>query len=280
MHRAPVSTFPDGLEIPVANGGADSSSTVVERIAEERVTNRAAAEGMTRRRMLGRAGALAVGGAMVPLTATGSAAAAVRGGDSLRHFLNFTVTEEQFGVTAVTAAIEKAPGTPSEQFLPVLRAIVTTEFTHVQALKAIGARPLTSKYWIPNAVFDGGVGLFTSFAVVEAIEISLYLVGITAFTGRSNAFGARLCAEALGTEAEHRVLARFAASQLGAPTAPPNNVGFEAFPYKTTTQVTKALTGLGIGYGKPSSAPGAFYEYPGDPVANGVGVPVDSPTPE
>jgi hypothetical protein len=61
---------------------------------------------------------------------------------------------------------------------------------------------------------------------------------------------------------------------------PPNNVGFEAFPYMTTTQVRKALTGLDIGYGKPSSAPGTFYQYPGDPVANGVGVPVDSPKPE
>jgi hypothetical protein len=242
--------------------------------------DRAATEGTTRRRMLGRAGALAVTGAMVPLTGTGTAAAAVRGGHSLRHFLNFTVTQEQFGVTAVTAAIRKAPGTPSEQFVPVLRAAVTTEFTHVQALKAIGAKPLTSKFWIPDAVFDGGVGLFTSLAVVEAIEVSLYLVGITAFTVRSNAFGARLCGEALGTEAEHRVLARFAASQLGAPTAPPNNVGFEPFPYKTTTQVRKALTGLGIGYGKQSSAPGAFYEYPGDPVANGDGVPVDSPKPK
>jgi hypothetical protein len=236
--------------------------------------------GTTRRRMLGRAGALAVTGAMVPLAGTGTAAAGVRHGHSLRRFLNFTVTQEQFGVTAVTAAIRKAPGTPSEQFVPVLRAVVTTEFTHVQALEAIGAEPLTSKFWIPDAVFDGGVALFTSLAAVEAIEISLYLVGVTAFTDRSDALGARLCAEALGTEAEHRVLARFAASTLGAPTTPPNNVGFEPFPYQTTREVRTALMGLGIGYGQQSSAPGAFYEYPGDPVANGDGVPVDSPNPE
>ncbi|MFZ0042607.1 MAG: hypothetical protein WAK93_14950 [Solirubrobacteraceae bacterium] len=241
--------------------------------------DRMGTEGTTRRRMLGRAGTVALAGAMVPLTDTGTAAAAVRGGHSLRSFLDFTVTQEQFGVTAVTAAIEKAPGTPSAQFLPVLRAAVTTEFRHVQALKAIGAKPLTSKFWIPDAVFDGGVGLFTAFSIVEAIEVSLYLVGITAFSGRSNPSRVRLCAEALGTEAEHRALARFAASQLGAPTAPPNNLGFEAFPYKTAGQVRKALTGLGLGYGKPSSAPGAFYEYPGDPLANGVGTPVDSPKP-
>ena len=41
--------------------------------------DRAAAEGTTRRRMLGGAGALAVTGAMVPLTGTGIAAAGVSG---------------------------------------------------------------------------------------------------------------------------------------------------------------------------------------------------------
>src|ERR671939_1068689 len=142
--------------------------------------DRTGTEGTTRRRVLGRAGTMAVAGAIVPLTETATAAAADRGGRSLRAFLNFTVTQEQFGVTAVTAAIRKAPGTPSEQFVPVLRAAVTTEFTHVQALKAIGAKPQTSKFWIPDAVFDGGVGLFTSLAIVEAIEVSLYLVGVTA----------------------------------------------------------------------------------------------------
>jgi hypothetical protein len=249
-----------------------------------------AAEGATRRRMLGRAGALAAAGGMTALAGPGAAGAAVTGRSqhrhrshghgSLRHFLNFTVTQERFGVTAVTNAIRKAPGTPSEQFVPVLRAVVTTEFTHVEALEAIGAKPSTSRFWIPDAVFDGGVGLFTSLAAVEAIEVSLYLVGVSIFSVRSDAFGARLCAEALGTEAEHRVLARFAASVLGAPTAPPNNVGFEPFPYKTTNQVMRALRGLGIGYGKPGAAPGAFYDYPGDPLANGVGVPVERPTPE
>ena len=90
-----------------------------------------------------------------------------------------------------------------------------------------------------------------------------------------------LCAEALGTEAEHRVLARFAASQLGAPTAAAEQRGLRAVPLqRPPTTSRNALTALGIGYGTPSSAPGAFYAYPGDPVANGVGTPVDSPTPE
>ena len=115
---------------------------------------------------------------------------------------------------------------------------------------------------------------------MEAIEVSLYLVGITAFTGRADAFGARLVCRSARDRGRAPRVARFAASQLGAPTAPPNNLGFEAFPYKTTDDVRNALMALGIGYGTPSSAPGAFYAYPGYPVANGVGTPVDSPTPE
>jgi hypothetical protein len=240
---------------------------------------RTATEGTTRRRMLGRAGALAAAGGMASLAGPGTAGAAASH-KAVRRFLNFTVTQEEFGVTAVTNAIRKAPGTQSEQFVPVLRAAVTTEFTHVQALKKLGAKPLTSRFWIPDAVFDGGVTLFSSLAAVEAIEVSLYLVGVTLFSKRSEPRHARLCAEALGTEAEHRVLARFAASQLGAPTAPPNDVGFEAFPHRSTHSVRKTLEGLGIGYGKQGATPGAFYDYPGDPVANGDGVAVDHRKPK
>ena len=50
------------------------------------------------------------------------------GKESLREVLDFLVTEEQLGVTLVSAAIKNAPGTPSEAFLPVLRNGVTTEY--------------------------------------------------------------------------------------------------------------------------------------------------------
>jgi hypothetical protein len=64
-------------------------------------------------------------------------------------------------VTLVSAAIGNAPGTPSEAFLPVLRNGVTTEYHHVQALKQAGGKPLTTKYWFPDAALDnGGIGVF------------------------------------------------------------------------------------------------------------------------
>lgn len=209
-----------------------------------------------------------------------ASAAAIGDSESRQEVLDFLVTEEQLGVTFVTAAIQNAAGTPSEAFAPVLRNAVTTEFLHVEALKDAGGRALTTKYWFPDAAFgDGGIGLFQTLEVVETIEISLYLLGVSAFARGGEAFGARLCAEAMGTEAVHRALVRFAQSEIGGEPIVPNDVGFENFDWRSVPAVRAALEELGIGYGVETGAPGRFYEYPGDPLANGVGTPVSHTTP-
>jgi hypothetical protein len=200
--------------------------------------------------------------------------------ESRREVLDFLVTEEQLGVTFVTAAIQNAPGTPSEAFVPVLSNAVTTEFHHVEALKDAGGRPLTTSYWFPDAAFGGGgVELFSTLEVVETIEISLYLIGVSSFARGGEAFGARLCAEAMGTEAVHRALVRFAQGQLGKDVGTPNDVGFENFDWPSVAGVRAALEELGIGYGVEGKGPGRFYEYPGDPIASGIGTPVSHTTP-
>jgi hypothetical protein len=201
-------------------------------------------------------------------------------GESRQEVLDFLVTEEQLGVTFVSAAIERADGTPSAAFLPVLRNAVTTEFHHVEALKDAGGRALTTRYWFPDAAFgDGGIGLFETLEVVETIEISLYLLGVGAFARGGEAFGARLCAEAMGTEAVHRALVRFAQSQIGGEPIVPNDVGFENFDWRSVGAVRAALEDLGIGYGVETDRPGRFYDYPGDPLASGVGTPVSHVSP-
>jgi hypothetical protein len=210
-----------------------------------------------------------------------TASAAVAGDkQGLKEVLDFLVTEEALGVTFVTAAIERAPGTPSEAFVPVLRNAVTQEFHHVEALKAAGGAQLTTRYWFPDEAFDnGGVGLFSTLEIVETVEISLYLLGVSAYARAGEDFGARLCAEAMGTEAVHRALVRHAQNELGRNVGVPNDVGFENFDWKSVAAVRDALEGLGIGYGVETDRPGRFYEYPGDPLASGVGTPVSHTVP-
>jgi hypothetical protein len=211
----------------------------------------------------------------------GTADAATKGDrQGLKEVLDFLVTEEALGVTFVTAAIENAPGTPSEAFLPVLRNAVTQEFHHVEALKHAGGAQLTTSYWFPDAAFDAGnVGLFSTLEVVETVEISLYLLGVSAYARAGEDFGARLCAEAMGTEAVHRALVRHAQNELGKPAGVPNDVGFENFDWQSVKAVRDALEELGIGYGVQTDQPGRFYEYPGDPLASGVGTPVSHTVP-
>ena len=162
----------------------------------------------------------------------------------------------------------------------MLRNGVTQEFHHVEALKAAGGTALTTSYWLPDAAFDdGNVGLFSTLEFIETVEISLYLIGVSAYARAGEEFGARLCAEAMGTEAVHRALVRFAQGELGKDVGVPNDVGFENFDWPTVAKVRDALEGIGIGYGTQTSAPGRFYEYPGDPIARGVGSPVSHTLP-
>ena len=200
---------------------------------------------------------------------------------SKQDVLDFLVTQEQLGVTLVGAAIQNAPGTPSEGFLPVLKNGVTQEYHHVEALAEAGGNALTTSYWLPDTAFDeGGIGLFETLEAIETIEISLYLIGVSAFARDGDDFGARLCAEAMGTEAVHRALARFAQGELGnKEIGAPNDEGFENFDWPTLAKVRQSLEELGFGYGTESSQPGKFYEFPGDPLASGVGTPVNHSKP-
>jgi hypothetical protein len=220
----------------------------------------------SRRALMVKAGGVVAAG--TALTFPGIASAATRAHDAVLPVLS---TFEHFGVTLLTEAVRRAPGTPSAQFAGVVKAANTTEFFHLEALRKIGGRPLTTRFWIPDAVFDGGAGLFNAVALQEEVEISAYLVGVTQATRRRNAADARLYAEALGTEAEHRVLARFAVATITGSSEVPNNRGFEAFKQHSGASALRGSEKLGIGFGKQSSAPGKFYEYPGDPRKNGTG---------
>lgn len=239
----------------------------------EQVLNEAVPSRHSRRSLMTKAAGLLVAGGALTLPGVASAAS------GSEPILSVLMTFEHFGVTLLTNASKQAPGTPSAPFLDVLEAANLTEFYHLEALKKLGAKPLTTKFWIPDAVLDGGLGLFTAIGLQEAVEISGYLVGVTQATQGRNAFHSRLFAEALGTECEHRVLARSAAAMLSGSTAVANNLGFEAFPHRGGSAALTASETLGFGYGKQGATPGKFYEYPGDPRDNDTALTVTNKRP-
>ena len=224
------------------------------------------ADAHTRRRLL----QAAAGGALA-LGAATPAWAAKR--ESTQRILNSLATAESFGVTFLTEAIRRAPGTPSADLVETLKAANTAEYDHVVALRKLGGRQFTLRFWIPDAAFGGGgVGLFESIETADTVELMGYLTGTTAFARRGDERAARFLAEGCAVESEHRAIARFAQTALGGRQQISIDRSFAPWSIKTVAGMIRALEGAGIGFGERGAQPGAFYRFPGDPVANGVGL--------
>lgn len=220
---------------------------------------------ITRRALVGRAaaGAAAVGalGALGPIPA-----ALAHGRDHSDHaileIINTAVTAEALAVTYLTGVIENAStiGIPSN-LVPVLMAANAAEYDHYKALLSLGAKPLTEKFWAPNSFFASSNDVFATIEYAETQFVNAYLIGVTAFAKAGKDRLARYAGEILGTEAEHRALARFAQGKL------PNNVGFEAYGIHTIGGIVKALEAAGVGFGTQGQAPGAFYQFQPPPAS-------------
>lgn len=236
---------------------------------------------LDRARLLRRAAAGAAALGMVGMAGATDALAHDRDDDDHDHhrrespgrIVDALATAESFGVTFLTEAIRRAPGTPSEPLVDTLKAANTAEFDHVVVLRQLGGRQFTLRFWIPEAAFGGGgVGLFESIEIADTIELQGYLTATTAFARGGRSRPARWMAEACGVEAEHRAIARFAQTALGGRQQISIDRSFEPWGIRTAHEMIASLEANGIGFGRQGATPGAFYEFPGDPVANGVGL--------
>jgi hypothetical protein len=234
----------------------------------------------TRRSLLKHA---AVGAAAVGVFGPASSALAAStrsSGDSIDTVVTTAVTAEALAVTVLTAAIKSSPGTKAAPFIPVLKSANYTEFRHFQVLSGLGGKPLTTKFWVPNAALGAGnINLFKTIELVETLFVNAYLIGITTFAKAKKDSLARYAGEILGTEAEHRVLARYAESVINGLKHVPNNLGFELYKFKSMAAIVGELEKAGFGFGKQSSAPGQFLSFPGSPLMTGTGSTVLAPAP-
>lgn len=224
----------------------------------------------TRRVLLRRAsGVLAVGGTGALLAACGSSgsstssttsaaatssAATASSANEIQTIIDTAVTAEALAVTYLTGLIENAKATGVTKFVDVLKAANAAEYDHYKALRSLGAKPLTLKFWAPDAFFKPG----EPFKVLEFAEtqfVNAYLIHVTATAKAGMDKAARYGAEILGTEAQHLALARFAQGKL------PNNLGFMQYKTHTIGGIVANLEHAGIGFGKRGKGPGRFYHY-------------------
>lgn len=215
---------------------------------------------VTRRGLLGRAaaGTAAVGalGALSPIPAALASGGTSRAKKTITEIINTAVTAEALAVTYLTGLVENASkiGIPSN-LVPVLQAANAAELGHYKTLLSLGAKPITTKFWAPNTFFASSDQVFATIEYAETQFVNAYLIAVTEFSKAGKDSLARYAGEILGTEAEHRALARFAQGKL------PNNVGFEAYDIHAIGGIVAALEKAGVGFGKEGAAPGAFYTF-------------------
>lgn len=230
-------------------------------------------EPRTRRRLVERAGAslLAFGSVGALLAACGSGSknkettstsSASSPSAEIKKTIDTAATAEALAVTYLTAVINGSSGTPVAKFAEVLKAANAEEYDHYKALTTLGAKPLTTKFWAPNAFFGPHLsGVFPTLEVAETLFVNAYLIAITTFAkaGKSNL--ARYASEISGVEAQHLALARFAAGKL------PNNLGFTDYSITSIDGIVAALEKAGVGFGKKGSAPGKFVTFAPPPAS-------------
>ncbi|MGH7189537.1 MAG: ferritin-like domain-containing protein [Acetobacteraceae bacterium] len=226
----------------------------IENVLEDVGTPRHTRDALLKRAAVGVLAASALGEFAGPAFGMSS-------GDTVESVVTTAVTAEALAVTYLTGVIEGlGKKEPVKKFLPVLKAANAAEYDHYKILRSLGAKPLTTKFWAPNAALTPA-GVFPTIEAAETVFVNAYLVGITVFSKAGKPDLARYAGEILGTEAEHRALARFAQGKL------PNNRAFESYALKTTAQHVAELEKLGIGFGKQGSKPGSFVNFSTPPAS-------------
>jgi hypothetical protein len=188
-------------------------------------------------------------------SSSGSASASRTSNDP-QTIINTAITAEALAVTYLTAVITSphVKSTPVGRFLDVLKAANAEEYAHFKALEKLGAKPLTTRFWTPNAFFGPNLaGVFPTLQVAETLFVNAYLIGLTSFAKAGKADLARYAAEIGATESQHLALANFAAGKT-----PPNDVAFNDYSITSITGIVSALEQAGVGFGKQGSKPGTF----------------------
>jgi hypothetical protein len=251
----------------------DFLNKVYEEIDEQHRDQPAA----TRRQVV--AGAAATLGAMGMLTVADRAAAQdntpgnTDNPNTVENIINIAATAE------VLATIVNTVGFETVQLDPTTKANIAAAARHevihydVLTSDAVGAKELTKRIWVPDAVFSNAENFLKTLVVGDQIFVNAYLLGGTVFARAGGLRGsrfARFAAEFMGVESVHRALALQSLGRLGNDRTFAKFAQREEVPGLLTsgqggfyriTEAVDLLKAAGFGFGEQGSAAGKFYEF-------------------
>jgi hypothetical protein len=207
---------------------------------------------VSRRRLIASAGAGLGTLGVFGLLGNDQAIAAMRKNDA-QTILNIAATAEVLATIVNTVGPEKVK--LDKVAKSNIRAAAREELIHYNVLRSVGARELTKKIWIPDAVFASRKSLLTTLEVGDQIFINAYLIGTTAFAAAGKSQFARFTGEFMGAEAVHRALARQSLGKLG------NDRAFMKYDFTNINKAVAALQRNGFGFGKKGGGKGDFYYF-------------------
>jgi hypothetical protein len=187
--------------------------------------------------------------------------------ESVQDILNITATTEAFGVTVLGEALaSNEQGNYDQPFPDAVVAILTAaraqEQFHLEFFQGLGGELLTDTFTVPPELLTDPVVFFNALALQEASEVAAQIAAFQTFTevGRSDLV--KVSFQYAAEEAEHRVLANYAAGNR-----PPNDVAFAPALFATVGGFFASLEERGIigGTGTAITYPG-----PGEIDASGV----------
>jgi len=169
--------------------------------------------------------------------------------------LNIAATAEVLATIVNTVGPEKLGRRLDFTTRRNILAAADQELTHYNVLKSIGAKELTKRIWVPNAVFASKRGLLNALVVGDGVFVNAYLIGVTAFASGGKATEARYAAEFMGVESVHRALA------LQSLRRPGNDLVFAEYKFTRIERAPAILQAAGFGFGARGSKPGQFYDF-------------------
>jgi ferritin-like protein len=263
---------------------------VMQHLSETIDRQHADAAASTRRGLIKGAAAGVAGMGLLGLV-TGTADAAVKTDpqNAPEQILAVAATAEVLATIVNTVGAEKLGPQMDAVTRRNVRAAAQQEKEHYELLtsRAVGAKAVTKRIYVPDDVFATPESLLTTLVVGDQVFVNAYLLGTTVFARQGTLSGskfARYTAEIAAVEAVHRALALQSLGKLGndrvfakfaqrEAVAGLPTTGAPGF-YKITTAVS-ILESAGFGFGKPGSKRGTAYDYdevsartPSDPGVN------------